>query len=107
LRRALAGRPVARRRRPRRPPARRRPPGPHGRGGAPPGGRAVRLRPAGGQPGRGPGRVRMTITQAAWAGTAAFGVTAVAAGAFAPIYGLGLCGLWAARYGVFPPRPRK
>jgi hypothetical protein len=33
--------------------------------------------------------------------------SSLAAGTLAPIYGLGLCGLWAARYGVFPPRPRK
>jgi hypothetical protein len=31
--------------------------------------------------------------------------TAVAFGVLAPIYGLGLAGLWAARNGTFPPRP--
>ena len=33
--------------------------------------------------------------------------SSLAAGTLAPIYGLGLCGLWASRHGVFPPRPRK
>ena len=33
--------------------------------------------------------------------------TSLAAGTLAPVYGLGLCGLWAARYGAFPPRPPK
>jgi len=31
--------------------------------------------------------------------------TAVAFGVLAPLYGLGLAGLWAARHGTFPPRP--
>jgi hypothetical protein len=31
--------------------------------------------------------------------------TALAFGALVPMYALGLCGLWAARYGTFPPRP--
>jgi hypothetical protein len=31
--------------------------------------------------------------------------TILAAGTLVPIYGLGLCGLWAARLGTFPPRP--
>jgi hypothetical protein len=31
--------------------------------------------------------------------------TSLAAGTLAPMYGLGLCGLWASRHGVFPPRP--
>jgi hypothetical protein len=30
--------------------------------------------------------------------------TSLAAGALVPMYGLGLCGLWSARHGVFPPR---
>jgi hypothetical protein len=30
--------------------------------------------------------------------------TIAAAGILVPVYGLGLCGLWAARYGTFPPR---
>ena len=30
--------------------------------------------------------------------------TIAAAAILAPVYGLGLCGLWAARYGTFPPR---
>ena len=30
---------------------------------------------------------------------------AVAVGAFVYAFGLGLAGVWAARYGVFPPRP--
>ena len=30
--------------------------------------------------------------------------TILAAGTLVPIYGLGLCGLWAARHGTFPPR---
>jgi len=30
--------------------------------------------------------------------------TILAAGVLAPVYGLGLCGLWAARFGKFPPR---
>ncbi len=32
--------------------------------------------------------------------------TAAAAGTLAPVYGLGLCGLWASRHGRFPPRRR-
>ena len=31
--------------------------------------------------------------------------TILAAGTLVPLYGLGLCGLWAARHGTFPPRP--
>lgn len=31
--------------------------------------------------------------------------TSLAAGALVPMWGLGLCGLWAARHGTFPPRP--
>ncbi len=30
--------------------------------------------------------------------------TSLAAGTLVPMYGLGLCGLWAARHGAFPPR---
>ncbi len=30
--------------------------------------------------------------------------TSLAAGILAPVYGLGLCGLWAARHGAFHPR---
>ncbi len=30
--------------------------------------------------------------------------TIMAAGTLVPLYGLGLCGLWAARHGTFPPR---
>jgi hypothetical protein len=30
--------------------------------------------------------------------------TSLAAGTLVPVYGLGLCGLWAARYGMFKPR---
>ncbi|HEX2192734.1 MAG TPA: hypothetical protein VHH09_06030 [Acidimicrobiales bacterium] len=30
--------------------------------------------------------------------------TILAAGTLVPLYGLGLCGLWAARHGTFPPR---
>jgi len=30
--------------------------------------------------------------------------TSLAAGVLVPMYGLGLCGLWAARHGTFPPR---
>jgi hypothetical protein len=38
-------------------------------------------------------------------GTAATRPYTIAATAIlAPVYGLGLCGLWAARYGTFPPR---
>ncbi len=32
--------------------------------------------------------------------------TSLAAGTLVPVYGLGLCGLWASRYGTFPRRPR-
>ena len=31
--------------------------------------------------------------------------TSLAAGALVPMWGLGLCGLWAARHGTFPARP--
>lgn len=31
--------------------------------------------------------------------------SSLAAGTLTPLYGLALCGLWAARYGTFPPRP--
>jgi hypothetical protein len=31
--------------------------------------------------------------------------TPLAFGVLAPMYGLALCGLWAARFGTFPPRP--
>lgn len=31
--------------------------------------------------------------------------TSLAAGALVPMWGLGLCGLWAARHGTFPPQP--
>ena len=31
--------------------------------------------------------------------------TSLAAGVLVPVWGLGLCGLWAARHGTFPPRP--
>ena len=31
--------------------------------------------------------------------------TSLAAGVLVPMWGLGLCGLWAARHGSFPPRP--
>ena len=31
--------------------------------------------------------------------------TSLAAGALVPMWGLGLCGLWAARHGAFPARP--
>ena len=31
--------------------------------------------------------------------------TPLAFGFLVPVYGLGLCGLWGARYGTFPPRP--
>lgn len=30
--------------------------------------------------------------------------TSLAAGTLVPVYGLGLCGLWASRYGTFEPR---
>jgi hypothetical protein len=30
--------------------------------------------------------------------------SSLAAGTLAPMFGLGLCGMWAARYGTFPPR---
>jgi hypothetical protein len=30
--------------------------------------------------------------------------TSLAAGTLVPVYGLALCGLWAARHGTFPPR---
>ena len=30
--------------------------------------------------------------------------TSLAAGTLVPVFGLGLCGLWAARHGAFPPR---
>ena len=30
--------------------------------------------------------------------------SSLAAGTLTPLYGLALCGLWAARYGTFPPR---
>ena len=33
--------------------------------------------------------------------------SSLAAGTLAPLYGLSLCGLWAARNGAFPPRPQK
>lgn len=33
--------------------------------------------------------------------------TSLAFGILAPMYGLGLAGLWAARHGAFPPRARK
>ena len=32
--------------------------------------------------------------------------TSLAAGVLVPMWGLGLCGLWAARHAVFPARPR-
>lgn len=32
--------------------------------------------------------------------------TSLAFGILAPMYGIGLAGLWAARHGTFPPRPR-
>lgn len=31
--------------------------------------------------------------------------TNLAAGVLVPVFGLGLCGLWGARFGTFPPRP--
>lgn len=31
--------------------------------------------------------------------------TSLAAGVLVPMWGLGLCGLWSARHGEFPPRP--
>lgn len=31
--------------------------------------------------------------------------SSLAAATLAPVYGLGMCGLWAARHGTFPPRP--
>jgi hypothetical protein len=31
--------------------------------------------------------------------------TSLAAGTLVPMFGLGLCGLWGARHGTFPPRP--
>lgn len=31
--------------------------------------------------------------------------TSLAAGVLVPVYGLALCGLWAARHAAFPPRP--
>jgi hypothetical protein len=31
--------------------------------------------------------------------------TSLAAGVLVPMWGLGLCGLWSARHGAFPPRP--
>jgi hypothetical protein len=31
--------------------------------------------------------------------------SSLAAGTLVPMYGLGLCGLWASRHGTFPPRP--
>lgn len=31
--------------------------------------------------------------------------TSLAAGVLVPMWGLGMCGLWAARHGEFPPRP--
>ena len=31
--------------------------------------------------------------------------SSLAAGTLVPVYGLGLCGLWAAFHGTFPPRP--
>jgi len=31
--------------------------------------------------------------------------TSLAAGTLVPVYGLGLCGVWASRHGTFPPRP--
>lgn len=31
--------------------------------------------------------------------------TSLAAGVLVPMWGLGLCGLWTARHGTFPPRP--
>ena len=33
--------------------------------------------------------------------------TSLAFGVLVPVFGLGLCGLWGARYGVFAPRPVK
>lgn len=33
--------------------------------------------------------------------------TAVAFGVLAPVFGLGLMGMWGGRYGFFPPRPPK
>jgi hypothetical protein len=32
--------------------------------------------------------------------------TSLAAGVLVPMWGLGLCGLWAARHATFPPRPQ-
>ena len=33
--------------------------------------------------------------------------TSLAAGTLVPVYGLGLCGVWASRHGTFPPRPKE
>ena len=32
--------------------------------------------------------------------------TSLAAGTLVPVYGLGLCGVWASRHGTFPRRPK-
>lgn len=40
------------------------------------------------------------------ASAAARPYTSLAAGTLVPVYGLGLCGLWSARHGSFPPRVR-
>ena len=51
------------------------------------------------------------LRQAGKAGKVALGAaiarpySSLAAGTLTPLYGLALCGLWAARYGTFPPRP--
>jgi hypothetical protein len=31
--------------------------------------------------------------------------SSLVAGTLVPVYGLGMCGLWASRHGTFPPRP--
>jgi hypothetical protein len=59
-----------------------------------------------------PARVRLSLlgsfgveVAAGFATAGARPYTSLAAGVLVPMYGLALCGLWAARHGAFPPRP--
>lgn len=61
--------------------------------------------------GSAPGEVRRSLLGAlgvevvvALATSIARPYTSLATGTLVPMYGLGLCGLWAARHGTFPPR---
>jgi hypothetical protein len=58
-----------------------------------------------------PAKVRLSLlasfgveVAAGFATAGARPYTSLAAGVLVPVYGLALCGLWAARHGTFPPR---